>query len=434
MEPILLKAWRNKTETKGHSNEVQLPVNGALGELLGITNHMTHSQAFKFYRECQAVSTVIDGIAEHAADLPIVLSINGELQTEHPLLDLLQNPHPDYTGRLYFTALATHYLLTGECYTFLGGNFRMPPRLLAPISPLNVSALQGTDGFCASYQVGGMMYSGLYNRTKYQGYWFYLDNNMKALKQIRRFSTHDNSQMNGESKLISASADVRQNLAGSMHNLNTLIKGGRLTLLFNIKDDMDPINFQDAKNEIIARYSGPQGASIAVVKGEQVDVQELGSSNRDMDFVNLQQMTEKAVAKRYNYPLQLISDNNSTYNNLTTAYEALYDNCVVPLSKEIFDGLGHCLLPRFGLDPRNTEIMVDTTHIPAIALRNAELTLKRRQASIYTEDELRETAGLDPIPDGEAIFRPANLVSSLEEPEEETTPQLIDENQDGNDE
>ena len=64
MEPILLKSWVNQRETKSYAgNTVELPVNGSLGELLGISNSMTHQQAFKFYRECQAVATVIDGIA-----------------------------------------------------------------------------------------------------------------------------------------------------------------------------------------------------------------------------------------------------------------------------------------------------------------------------------------------------------------------------------
>lgn len=429
MEPILLKSWVNQRETKSYAgNTVELPVNGSLGELLGISNSMTHQQAFKFYRECQAVATVIDGIAEHMADLPIYLEIEDEVVTEHPLLDLLQTPHPEFTGRLFLTVLATHYLLTGECYFFMGGNFRMPPRMLAPISPCNVSAVQASDGFIGGFVVGGMVYGGQYNRIEYGGHWLYMDNNQKVLKQIRRFSTHDNSQLYGESKLLSAAADVRQNLAGSIHNLTTLIKGGRLSLVFSIHDDMDPIKFQNAKNEIIARYSGAQGNSIAVVKAEQMSIQEMGTNNKDMDFANLQQMTEKAVAKRYGYPLQLINDGSSTYNNLSTAYEALYDNCVVPVSGELFDGISHCLMPRFNLDPKKTKICVDTSSIPSIALRNAEIALKRRSTSSWTENELRQTQGLDPIENGDDIYRPANLVKEETEEQDNQQPRPINDN------
>lgn len=414
------KKWRSKPETKGHVHNYEHPVAGSLGELLGITSYMTHVQAFRFYKDCQAVSTVIDGIAEAVADLPIYLEVDKKVETEHEILDLLMNPHPDYTGKLFLTAITTHYLLTGECYTFAGGNYRFPPRYLAPISPANISTIQGSDGFTSSYQISGMMYSGMYSRTKVNNRWVYLDGAQKLVKQIRRFSTHDNSQLNGESKLISAVADVRQNLAGSNHNLTTLTKGGRLSLLFSIKDDMDAIRFQDAKNEIISRYSGSSGASVAVVKGDQIDVQEMGNSNRDMDFANLQSMTEKAVAKRYKYPLQLISDDSSTFNNLNTAYQALYDNCVIPVAKEIFDGLGHMLLERYGLDPSKARIAVDETAIPSIAERMADIAVKRRNSYSWTENEIRQEQGLDPVTDGDVIYRPANLVTDEEPTEEET--------------
>lgn len=412
MNLSFLKFWERKLEKKNNGEVVEIPVDGSLGEFLGLGQNMTSHQAFTFYRDCQGVATVIDGIAELIPELPLYLEIDGEVVTDHEVLSLLKSPHPDYTGRLFMTSLATYFLLTGEAYIFAGGNFRYPPLMIAPISPANVATIQGDDGFSSAFQIGSMMYQGVYKRVKLDKRWIFLNSKQKQIKQIRRFSTKDNSQYNGESKLLAAANDVRQNLAGTKHNINTLVKGGRLTLLFSILEDLNPEKFAEAKEQIISQYSSDQGQSIAVVKGSQIDVKEMGVTNKDMDFATLQKMTEKAIAKRYNYPLALISDDSSTFNNLSTAYQALYDNCVMPVARQLYDALGALLLPRYNLDPALVHLKVDDSSVPAIALRMAEIAQTRRNSYTWKENELRAGQGLDPLEDGDKVYRPANLMAS----------------------
>lgn len=406
---------------------IEIPVGGALGQLLGSGGIMTATQAFAFYKECQAVATVIDLISEPLADLPIYLEISGKAVTEHEVLDFLRTPHPDYTGRLFLNALANHFLLAGEGYVFAGGNFRYAPQYIAPISPKNIAVVQGGDGFVNSFQVAGMMYPGNYVRNKFLGRRVFLASPQAQIKQIRRFSTQDNSQLRGESKLAAAAMDVRQNLAGGKHNLRTLVKGGRLTLLFSIKDDMSAPKFEEAKNRIMAQYAGDNGNSIGVVNANQVDVTEMGVNNKDMDFANLQSMTEKAIAKRYGVPLPLISDDASTYNNLATAYQALYDNAVIPVANQIFDGIGDMLFPRFKLDPSKTRFKVDEAAIPAIAERMAEIAEKRRKSYTWTDNELRAEQGLDPVKDGDQLYRPANLLAGGSSAPTKDKPRVMEE-------
>lgn len=410
-----IKSWNpfgakeEKSVAAGTTFEV--PVGGSLGLLLG-SSRITASQAFKFYRECSAVATVIDLIAEPLADLPVYLDQDGETIEQADILNLLKSPHPEYTGRLFKTIIATHFLLAGEAYIFAGGNFRYPPNEIAPISPRNMSVVQGGDGFALNMIVSGMMYPGSYVRNRYLGRRVFLHSPLMQIKQIRRFSTEDNSQLRGQSKLEAAAMDVRQNLAGSNHNFKTLVKGGRLTLLFSLKEDMNNEKFQEAKNAILASYSGENGNGIGVVNANQVEVKEMGVNNKDMDFATLQAMTEKAIAKRYGVPLPIISDDSSTYNNLSTAYQALYDNAVIPVANQIYDGLGDLLFPRYRMDPSSARFCIDVTGVPAIAERMADITLKRRQGGTWTEDELRSEQGLSPIQNGDTIYRPANWLPS----------------------
>lgn len=383
-------------------------VPGVLGQFLGTEGAISNSQALNFYESCQAVATIIDLIAESAADAPLLLTINDKPVQTHPLLSLMKTPHPDYTGRLFMNVLVTHYLLTGECYVFAGGSIRQPPRMLAPISPCNVTVEQQENGFASAYQVSNMMYAGYYKRQKRKNTVNFYSSNLTQLKQIRRFSLKDNSGLRGQSKLSSVVLDVRQNLEGGKHNLRTLIKGGRLTLVFNIRDDLSYEKFRNAKNAIINDFSGANGGnSIAVLNANQLDVKEMGNSNRDMDFAILQAMTEKAIAKRYQVPLQLISDETSTYNNMTTAYEALYDNAVIPVLNEILAGLSDLLFPRFNLDPQTARIKVNVAKMVALAKRTSIVAEKRRSSYTYTDNEIRAGFGLEAIKGGESVYRPA---------------------------
>lgn len=139
-----------------------------MGQFLGIDGPIQAKQAFHYYENCQAVATVIDIISEAAANVPLVMIQNKITKPNHPLLELLKSPHPDYTGRLLMNVLVSHYLLTGECYLFAGGNIRQSPRILAPISPCNVTVEQQENGFAAGYQVSNMMYTGYYKRKNVQ--------------------------------------------------------------------------------------------------------------------------------------------------------------------------------------------------------------------------------------------------------------------------
>lgn len=416
---IFDKLLKSKEKKSYRDTPYSSVVPGVLGKFLGVSGAISHKEAMYFYENCQAVATIIDLISEAASNAPLLLNINGKPVKSHPLLTLLKFPHPDFTGRLFFNVIVTHYLLTGECYIFAGGNIRQPPRILAPISPCNVTVEQQEDGFAAAYQVSGMMYAGNYKRKPRKTRISFYSDNLTQIKQIRRFSLKENSGLRGESKLSAVALDVRQNLEGGKHNLRTLNKGGRLTLVFNIRDDMSYEKFRNAKNAIINDFSGAnEGNSIAVVNANQLDVREMGNSNRDMDFANLQAMSEKAIAKRYHVPVQIISDDTSTYNNMSTAYEALYDNAVIPVIKQILDGLSDLLFPRFNLDPQNARIEVNVAQMIALAKRSALVAEKRRASYTYTDNEIRAGFGLEEIKGGESVYRPATWVKDEDENQE----------------
>ena len=400
------------------------PAQTALSRLLGKETGLSYTDCFLFYERSESVASVIDLIAENFAHLPIYLEVDGQIIKDHPLLDLLKQPDDDYSGQLFSTIIATYYLICGEVYVLGVGNINFPIHTLVPINPTNVTVTQGATGQVETFEITGQSYRGTYTRKTISNVSkrrMFVNNNLGQLKQIRRFSSKDNSQLRGESKMTAIAANIRLSLAGMRHNTKLLNKGGFLSLLFSIKDDMSFLKFQEVKQQIHDQYSGTEAESVAVVNASQIDVSELGINAKDMDFAKLELMVQKSVAKRFSVPMQLVSDEKSSYNNMSTAYQALFDNCVLPLSSDILEGLSAMLLPRFDIDPSKAKLCVDTEKVPSLAIRRAELAEKKRASYACTDNEIRRVLMLGDVERGEQIYRPAGWVSD-EEMDEVTEP------------
>lgn len=404
--------------------EAEIPVPGALGRFLGQEGTLTDYDALRYYNECMPIATNVDRITKAFSDLPLRLEIDNKVVETHPMLDLLNHPNPDFSRRLFFQTLATHYLVTGNCYALAIGNISRPPREIYPVSPLNISIIQGDNGLTSAFELSGNMFPGSFLRKDQNGYRIFSNMDFRQLKQIRTFSSNDNSQYRGLSPLVPCKMDMKQIMMGQSHNYNMLSKGGRLTLLFSIKDEMSWLKFQEAKNQIMDQFSGTQGNTIGVVQADQIDVKEMGSNNRDMDFYNLQQMSEKAIGKRFGIPMQLINDGSSSYNNLSTAVQCFYDDAVTPLSRTILETLSEMLLPRYGLSQQTARLYADTSNVPAIAQRTVELTKQRREIYTMTDNELRREQSLEDIENGDSVWRPATWVNDEQYEEQQENVRL----------
>lgn len=372
---------------------------------------VTPTGAINLYNMSSAVSIPINYIAEAFASINPVLKDGTEIITEHPVLDLLQTPSPFYTQDLFLEALGKNYLITGETEVVSLGNTNRPPLELQPISPKNVTVNEGSNGLAISLIVSGESLAGAYQMELKGRSVRYLRGNLSEIKQIRNFSTRNNSLLRGQSPLVSASAEARQHIEGNKHNVSLLVNGGRVSLVFHFDEDLNDDDFQATKERVLEQYAGAQNAGkIGITAGGKMDIKELGVNNKDMDFANLQNMARTAVALQYKFPLPLLSTDASTFNNYKEAKAALYDDAVLPLADRIFGGLSDFLLPRYGLDPAKVRITYDIDQITALAgRRNEELKL-RKELNLETLNELRTMIGREGVDGGDVVLAPANMI------------------------
>lgn len=395
--------------------------------LFGNSGGQTPTSALSLFSKSTAVSIPINKIVKAFASIRPVIQIGDEIIKDHIILEFLAQPSPYFTRELFFQTMATDFLVTDETEIVAIGNVNRPPLQMQTISPKNINVPEGVNGYPSHIAITGSTLTGTYLPITKGNKLRYLDGPVKEVKQIRGYSTRNNSQLRGESLLVSASKEARQHIAGNNHNLALLEKGGKLYLHFHIKDDLQPDDFAAAKAAIKNVYSGASSDKIAVTSGEDMDITELGTSNRDMDFATLQNMAKEAVALLYNVPLPLISLSATTLNNYQVAIVALYDDAVLPLADVLFSGLTDLLMPRYGLDPSKAKITYDPKSITALVDRELAQLKIRRDINIETANELRrESLGKDEIDGGDVVYQPSSMIPLGTEPfEDEPTDDLL---------
>lgn len=407
--------WPIKFNRKAQQAEQKAALGStdALGKFMifGMQGAETPASALNLYTKSTAVSIPINFIAEAFAGIDPVIKMDDKIIKDHPVLDLLRQPSSFFSKTLLMESLATNYLATGEAELVAIGNINRPPLELQPISPANISVVEGSGGVAQAFDVSGETLAGSYVLDRRGRRIRYVNGNLKEIKQIRNFSTKNNSMLRGQSKLTAAAAEARQHILGNEHNESLLERGGRLSAIFHFDSDMTPEDFDATKERVRAQYGGAANAGeIGVTAGGKLSISELGVNNKDMDYANLNAIAVKAIALQYKVPLPLITNDASTFDNYKQAKLALYDDAVLPLADRIFDDLTMLLMPRHNLDPQKVVITYDLDEITALSTRRNEELKLRKELAIETDNELRTMIGREPYEGGDDIYKPATMV------------------------
>lgn len=425
--------WPPWKKPERRETKAVLGTTDALGKFLlfgDASNATTPSSALNLYEQSTAVSVPINMVADAFSVIEPVLIIDQKMITNHEVLDFLRKPSPHYSAELFFEVVGKNFLITGETTVVALGNVNRPPLELQPLSPKSISVTEGVGGLVDSFIVAGNTLAGVYrpDRDRKTGAVRYFDGNLREFKLVRNFSTRSNSLLRGQSLLVSASNQARQDVLGGRHNVSLLEKGGRVSLIFHFNEDMDDDDFEVVKDRVRKEYGGADEAgSIGVTSGGKLDIKEIGISNKDMDWANLQQMAQKAVALQYRVPLPLITDQRQTLNNYKEGKLALYDDAVIPLSCRVLGGIGSFLLPRFGIDPSKARLAMNPDAVTALVQRRNDELKKRKDINIEADNELRALIGREPYEGGDVILKPATLIPVGTDPfREDNEPGIIE--------
>jgi HK97 family phage portal protein len=384
------------------------------------------------YQENVVVYKCVNEISNGASAIKFNVFDKDIKLDNHPILNLLERPNPLQAGNEFFKALYSYLLLSGNSYILrnIGGQLIKELWLLRPdrvvIKPSNNLI---PKSYC--YKLSGKVVAE-YDVDKETG--------MSDVKHFKMWNPLDDYY--GLSPIRAASADIDQHNFAAKHNVNLLMNGARPSgaIIFRPRDEagmsvqLTESQRQQLMTDLELRFQGSDNAGRAMLLEGDFDWKEMGLSPKDMDFLQLKNMSARDIAMCFGVPSQLVGiPDSQTYSNIQEARLALYEETIIPLMKRIESDLNEYLSPLYG---ENIRIKYDYDSIPAMAERRKRLyenvTIAVREG-IISRNEARERLGMEPITGGDDVFIPANLFplgEPLESPIDKEPPKPEEEGKD----
>lgn len=413
-----MKWWWNKETKAVQGGTRSVYIDDMLGDFVGcamVGERITPQKAFKFYRENSSVATAVDMIADAFERInPILQKPDGSVIEAHDVLELLKNPNVYMTWSDLAARLARHYLLTNETHMYGVGTTGLAPIEIYPVKPIGVSVTTGASEYVQTYHIGNGVATGTYSEMlDKQRIMRYYDGPLRELYRVAGFSSSP-TDGGADSPLQAAALETNQQIKGRVHNTKVLDNGGRLSLLIVFKEErLSDDEHKERTRRINETFGGPKNAGkIGVMSGGDIEeVKEMGVNNKDMDYAELDRIAGQAIYFRYKIPLPLISTTASTFNNMQTGIEMLYDFAILPLADKIFSGLTRFLLPRYGIDINTARITYDPDSLQSLKARRLDELKKRKDIGIETVNEMRKSIpNREDVEGGEVIYQPATMI------------------------
>jgi phage portal protein BeeE len=409
-----------KTETKASQGATRsFFIDSLANEFLSCSlagEIITPQKALNIYRQNSSAATAVDMISDEFVKIKPVLELaDGTFLDKSKVIDFLNNPNP-YMGWAGFAErISRNYLLTRQNPMFALGVTSLPPQELYPVRPTYLSHTTGNNEYVQVYHVGSGMASGKYiEEQTADRIARYYDGPLKELYNIVGYSSQS-TDATPDSPLQAAALETQQQLKGKVHNVEMLDNGGRMSMLIMFKDTGVDDDEMKRRLQRLNEQFGPGGdrhGGIGGFEGGEVqEVREMGKTQKDMDWASLLETSDRAIYFRYKIPLPMTTTDASSFNNLATAVEMLYDMAVLPHTDMQFSGLSRFLLPRFGIALNEARITYNPDSIKALKARRLNELEQRAKIGIETINELREAIpNRDDVEHGDVIYHNASQV------------------------
>ena len=363
------------------------------------------------YSENAIVYRCINEISNNASRVKINLFRGDQELDNHPLLDLLYNHSPTMSQVEWFQAMYSYLLISGNNYILSVGGDNTPPTELYNLRPDRMKIRSGTRAMPVAYDYmlkGQIVESYIVDQAT----------GGSKVKHIKLFNPLDDYY--GMSPMQASSVDIDQHNLANKHNVNLLQNGARPSgaVIFNPKDEtggnvqLSDVQRNQLMNDVNQRFSGTGNAGKPMLLEGDFEWKEMGLSPKDMDFIQLKNMSAKDIALVYGVPSQLIGiPDSQTYSNFAEAKLALYNETIIPLLDRIQGDLNEWLVPMF--NEQGLELRYDIDSIPAMAeqrKRVFESVSAGVKEGILTRNEAREQLGYEPIEGADSLLVSANLM------------------------
>ena len=373
------------------------------------TNRRYKDYAKDGYQENAIVHRCIQLISNSASAVKIDVFDDDTKLDNHELISLLERPNPLQSGVEYFASLYSFLLISGNSYLLRDTENFTPPRELYLLRPDRVEIDAGESMIPQSYRyvLEGRTVAKYPVDPKTGG---------AQVKQIKLWSPLDDFY--GLSPIMASAYNIDQHNLAGMHNVALLKNGctpsGMLKFEPTDETGMSTQLTDDQRARLLEdlefRFQGTHNSGRPMLLEGNFSYQQLGLNPKDMDFLELLNLSAREIALCFGVPAQLIGiPDSQTYSNMETAKLALYEETVIPLLKRVESDLNEYLAPLYDGDIR---IQYDMDSIPAMVEKRKSIyenVVAGVQAGILTRNEARDRLGLEEISGGDDLYIPSNL-------------------------
>jgi len=322
----------------------------------------------------------------------------GEKVIENDWTELIRRPNEYHTGTQFWKLYQKYKDLFGEAYIYKEPvdtifNKNKPPKSLQLLRPDLVEKLYNSD----ETEILGYKYSPTSGKSiTYQ-----------PDEIIYSFNPDPRYPLRGESLLRSGLRALEVEIQANEYQAKSIKSGGSIDTVIKVKDAASPEQIQEMREGYrkMRDESWSNGTpNEPLFAGGDMDVLRLSLSPSELNYIESKKMTLDDVSILTNTPRDILGlTSGSTYANADAAIRIFLKETIKPLVDELADLLNWHLIPdEFELEaidptPENKEQK-------RLDLETAD------KVHALTTNEKREELGLDPVPNGDDIYIPINLV------------------------
>lgn len=305
---------------------------------------------------------------------------NEILNPEHPLAKLLKRPNPRQSWAQFIGEVETYLAINGNVYIYpVTTTFAGVAELWA-FSADSVTPMRSNDKFAPV--TGWQLNTG--TRT------IRLEPNQ--LVHIKLNASSDD--LMGVSPMYIARMYVEQQNIAGLWNKSTLQNGARPSMVVKTPT-LTAKQREDLRDEMRSSIQGAGNSSGVMLVDDRIEVNPLGFSAVEMDYVQGVTMAARAICVAYSVPSELVGDvANKTYANLSEARSQYAKSCVLPELRLIYGELEHALLPYF---KDVGDITFDVGQVQDLAGDQTAMYTAMEQVGFLSTNEKRAVFGFDDV-------------------------------------
>lgn len=342
------------------------------------------------YRRNVVAYQAINKIADAVASVKWTAWRGDQELTEHPILDLLDNPNPMQSGPQYMRAKIGFLMIAGNGYeegVEVGGQVRE----LYQLRPDRMKIVPGPNGFPREYvyKIGGREVR------------FPVDPDLSsAVRHLRTFNPLDDWY--GMSPIEAGAYAIDQHNL-SMTWMQALLQNSARpsgALVVSGDKDLSDDQFNRLKAQMENEYQGAKNGGRPLLLEGGLDWRQMGLSPADMGIIETKYSSARDVCLALGVPPQLLGiPGDNTYSNYAEARLAFWEDTVVPLLDMVSADWNAWLC-----EPQGVYLKPDLDQIPAIADKRNTLWEMADRATDLTINERRAIKGYEPISGGDVLL------------------------------